>query len=341
MARLADNQAERLAGALLAGDAVKGDAVKGDAPFTLISRRKVRFWIGASATLAAIILISWKVESHDPQSAGLSLGALSPIQEKDMKFTQAMSVAVAAGSICSGVMAQSTAVQWTTASGGNGHWYAIRSPDVSWAAKRQEAEGLGGHLATIRSNAEMQFVLERPEFAANMSAWIGFYRDGGYGAPWRWVTDEPFDFTPWATSQPCPCNGSCNCATEWAGLLIKQTQIWGTGFADGESPPCCGGPNAVFEWSADCNSDGIVDYGQILSGELIDTNSNGIPDICEIDPCPGDINLNSTVDAVDLAMVLTSWGTSGSEYPRADVNHDGVVNGPDLGALLGGWGICP
>ncbi|NDG63184.1 MAG: DUF642 domain-containing protein, partial [Planctomycetes bacterium] len=59
------------------------------------------------------------------------------------------------------------------------------------------------------------------------------------------------------------------------------------------------------------------------------------------DPCPGDINLNSIVDAVDLAMVLTSWGTSGGEYPRADVNHDGVVNGPDLGALLGGWGICP
>ena len=77
MARLADIQAARLAGALLTGDAVKGDAVKGDAPFTLISRRKVRFWIGASATLAAIILVSWKVESHDPQSSGLSLGALS------------------------------------------------------------------------------------------------------------------------------------------------------------------------------------------------------------------------------------------------------------------------
>ena len=53
MARLADIQAARLAGALLTGDAVKGDA-----PFTLISRRKVRFWIGASATLAAIILVS-------------------------------------------------------------------------------------------------------------------------------------------------------------------------------------------------------------------------------------------------------------------------------------------
>ena len=33
--------------------------------------------------------------------------------------------------------------------------------------------------------------------------------------------------------------------------------------------------------SADCNSDGIADYGQILTGQLDDDNANGIPDICE------------------------------------------------------------
>jgi hypothetical protein len=40
-------------------------------------------------------------------------------------------------------------------------------------------------------------------------------------------------------------------------------------------------PSELIEWSADCNSDGIVDYGQILRGELEDLNSNGVPDICE------------------------------------------------------------
>jgi hypothetical protein len=36
------------------------------------------------------------------------------------------------------------------------------------------------------------------------------------------------------------------------------------------------------EWSADCNEDGVVDYGQIQSGELADTNHNNIPDVCEL-----------------------------------------------------------
>ena len=525
MARLADIQAARLAGALLTGDAVNGDAVKRDAPFTLISRRKVRFWIGASATLAAIILISWKVESHDPQSSGLSLGEQSSIQEKDMKFTQAMSVAVAASSICSGVTAQSTAVQWTVASGGNGHWYErVNLPsEITWTSSNAAANALNGHLVTLTSAAEQSWVYQTlvvgqsgcftASWAIERAAWIGLFQDTtdpAYSEPnggWKWVTNEPLSYNNWHPGEPN--NGSLE---NVAGMFVLYQGQWN------DEPNDAGiycYSAYIIEWSADCNSDGIVDYGQILSGQLIDANSNGIPDCCESgtacevnliqnggfefgpvqpdcswvihslgspfvsgwsvvtasvdrerlslmcpptleswmsyegeytvdldgdaaggaiaqtvqtipgvpyrlsfeltgnctpgtkrmsveigqvsaqfehvctasnpqtwskktidftaidlqttivmrslmkdgrngpviddvrlvvhpsDPCLGDINLNSIVDAVDLAMVLTSWGTSGSEYPRADVNHDGVVNGPDLGALLGGWGLCP
>ena len=224
-------------------------------------------------------------------------------------------------------------MQWTTASGGNGHWYALSGHSQYWEIKRAEAEATGAYLATLTSQPELDFALGMLGSGESV-AWFGLTKLSGV---WAWITEEPLVFTSWAISQPG--DGG---PTELFGALIKNTPWWGTGFADSTSPFCCAPyPLAIFEWSADCNSDGIVDYGQILSGELIDTNSNGIPDICEIDPCPGDINLNSVVDAVDLAMVLTSWGTSGGDYPRADVNQDGVVNGPDLGALLGGWGICP
>ena len=100
----------------------------------------------------------------------------------------------------------------------------------------------------------------------------------------------------------------------------------------------------VVEYSADCNSDGIVDYGQIRAGELVDANANNIPDCCErsvsCTPCPGDIDESGAVNSVDLAAVLANWGTEGGKYPRADVNSDGFINSSDLAAVLSEWGPC-
>ena len=56
---------------------------------------------------------------------------------------------------------------------------------------------------------------------------------------------------------------------EWVDLSDRQGDLgWPVGWG-------------LVEWSADCNADGIVDYGQIRSGQLSDDNANGIPDICE------------------------------------------------------------
>ena len=100
----------------------------------------------------------------------------------------------------------------------------------------------------------------------------------------------------------------------------------------------------IIEWSADCNSDGVVDYGQILAGELEDTNANNIPDCCEAGTtcgCAADISGNGTVDAVDLAAVLSSWGNAPTGKANADVNRDGIVDAIDLAEVLGAWGACP
>jgi formylglycine-generating enzyme required for sulfatase activity len=55
--------------------------------------------------------------------------------------------------------------------------------------------------------------------------------------------------------------------------------------------------------------------------------------------CPGDITGNGAVDGVDLASVLSAWGTQGGEL-GADVNGDGIVAGADLAIVLGAWGPC-
>ena len=48
-----------------------------------------------------------------------------------------------------------------------------------------------------------------------------------------------------------------------------------------------------------------------------------------------DFDENGVVDGGDLGVLLGAWGTGDC---TADLNHDGVVNGADLGQLLGQWG---
>lgn len=49
---------------------------------------------------------------------------------------------------------------------------------------------------------------------------------------------------------------------------------------------------------------------------------------------PADIDGNGAVDGLDLAAVLSAFGSASA---TADIDHNGVVDGPDLAAILAGW----
>ncbi len=55
------------------------------------------------------------------------------------------------------------------------------------------------------------------------------------------------------------------------------------------------------------------------------------------DPCPEDLNGDGVIDGGDLGLLLGAWGT---DDPAADIDGNGLVNGADLGLLLGSWGPC-
>ncbi|MBC23296.1 MAG: hypothetical protein CMJ32_05200, partial [Phycisphaerae bacterium] len=93
--------------------------------------------------------------------------------------------------------------------------------------------------------------------------------------------------------------------------------------------------HAVIEWSNDCNGDGIVDYGQIISGELADVDGDNILDSCEQEI--GDLDLSGMIDGADIALLLAYWGNPNA--PVGDLNGDGTVNGVDLAILLANWGV--
>jgi hypothetical protein len=275
-------------------------------------------------------------------------------QEQDPMKTPGVRAAIVAGvvMVASNAGAQQLpAVQWPVADGGNGHWYAIKTwnQKTPWATANSYAQSIGGHLATITSLNEdtwtTQLTMGWPGAWFGLSGpWIGATAtcvclDGN--ACFSWVTGEPFEYARWHPGNPD--NVTYTGAEGPVGVLLWEPN-WTRGWQDaslGNEAWYGDVRSAMIEWSADCNSDGIVDYGQILAGDLADTDSNGIPDVCEVPSCiDADLNPSGIVDGADLGAMLAFWGPVSPAFPRADINGDGNVNGADLGILLSLWGPC-
>jgi hypothetical protein len=257
-----------------------------------------------------------------------------------------------------GVPCEPIGTQWSVDQGGNGHWYALERTFMTWPAARQRAIGLGGHLATVTSPAENAHILALASDAP-ADYFLGAYRAKDSCAPdaWTWITGEPFLYAPWGTwgnAEPDCIGWACQGTSVGCGTVLEiiarpnQGSNYGR-WAD-ESPTIewkgvLAAGESVIEWSADCNGDGVTDYGQIRAGILHDANSNYIPDCCETGDacrCASDVDGNGEVNGIDLAIVLDKWGTDGGpDYAAADVNRSGTVNGADLAMLLNSWGPCP
>jgi hypothetical protein len=213
--------------------------------------------------------------------------------------------------------AQAQAVQWREQDGGNGHWYRLSTGTATWDAARTQALSVGGHLVTISSAAENQFVHSR--VVANGTsfgpfAWLGAVSAQGQcanPAGYLWATGQAFSYYNWAAGFPvggtaCAASYSPNYAGQWVNRARTETAKY------------------VIEWEADCNNDGIVDYGQILSGQLLDNNGDGIPDCCQEGggcACPaGDCNGNGICDDLELG------------FPGNDCDNNGVLDKCDIAA---------
>ncbi|MFO0874063.1 MAG: LamG-like jellyroll fold domain-containing protein [Phycisphaerales bacterium] len=80
---------------------------------------------------------------------------------------------------------------------------------------------------------------------------------------------------------------------------------------------------------ADTDNDGVLELIGIGSISFVASEAPAL--------CPADLNGDGVVDGADLGTLLGAWGASG---PVGDLNGDGFVDGSDLGLLLGAWGPC-
>ena len=115
----------------------------------------------------------------------------------------------------------------------NGHYYEVVTDEVLWpdakaAADARVHRGMYGHLATITSESENNFIVE-DVMGKVTSAWIGGFQPDGSPEPdggWRWVTGEPFDYTHWGPGQPDQNGGEDENAIELKGLDSAFPYEW-------------------------------------------------------------------------------------------------------------------
>jgi hypothetical protein len=90
----------------------------------------------------------------------------------------------------------------------NGHYYEVVIEQINWddakmAAENRAFNGLQGHLATITSQDENDFIAGFLPSGAGY--WIGGFQPPGSLEPdgnWQWITGESFDYTNWGAEEP-------------------------------------------------------------------------------------------------------------------------------------------
>jgi hypothetical protein len=83
----------------------------------------------------------------------------------------------------------------------NGHSYYLLTQNT-WTASEVEAVTLGGHLATVRSLSETQWIWDTLSPFCNGNLWIGLKVDGSSPLQWAWTSSEAVSYTNWTATNP-------------------------------------------------------------------------------------------------------------------------------------------
>lgn len=128
----------------------------------------------------------------------------------------------------------------------NGHYYAL-SPQASWTGAEQLAQQYGGHLATVRNQAENNW-LASVFFSGTECHWIGL-NDAQTEGLFVWSSGEPITFTNWHPGEPTNGNG----VEDWCHLGLPWV-----------------GPSVYASWNDSPN--GVTSYGWVCRG-ILETSS--------------------------------------------------------------------
>ena len=96
--------------------------------------------------------------------------------------------------------------QWRVEDGGNDHYYGmVVTPKQSWYASRDQAETMGGYLASIRSQSENDWIWNTFQIGSHEEYWSSYWDGPVFGAyraseteQWTWTSGETWGWSNWA-----------------------------------------------------------------------------------------------------------------------------------------------
>jgi len=98
-----------------------------------------------------------------------------------------------------------------------------------------------------------------------------------------------------------------------------------------DSTAGCAGNGGRVELSVTAGSTWLIRVGAPVAG----IGGSGVLSITCGTPCAPDLNADGLVDGSDLGVLLGGWGS-----PAGDLDGNGTTDGGDLGIMLGAWGPC-
>ena len=151
-------------------------------------------------------------------------------------------------------------VLWSTADGGNGHWYDLVLEGRSWDQARDAAQSYtyqsaGGHLATVTSAEENALLVSTfLRGRARQEFWLGGYQLPGQSRTdegWQWVTGETWAYTNW-----------------WLGNVVPEPNDWpGMGVENGQEDYMGFSHEAFGQWNDTQINEPWMRYGYFVEFE--------------------------------------------------------------------------
>lgn len=105
----------------------------------------------------------------------------------------------------------------------NGRTYYIIDESMTWKDAKIYCEQFGGHLATITSEEEQNFVSGLIADGHKDFYWLGGTDSLSEGT-WKWITDEPWDYSNWCENSPDNYGNTEN----YLGIIRLETR-WASG----------------------------------------------------------------------------------------------------------------